>query len=83
MIEDAIAEIESRLHAADLADAQRAGLQTQLQTLKTELSTTKNPHTIKAALDGLSTSVAGLEAQHPKLTELVGSLSLLLSSSGI
>jgi hypothetical protein len=43
----------------------------------------KQPQLFQHALQGLSSSVAGLEAQHPRLTELVNSLSVLLSNTGI
>ena len=41
------------------------------------------PQSVREALDDLNSALAGQEAQHPKITELVNSLSLLLSNTGI
>ena len=42
-----------------------------------------SPQSVREALDDLNAALAGQEAQHPKITELVNSLSLLLSNTGI
>lgn len=44
---------------------------------------TKNPKLQKLASDGLSSSVEGFEASHPKLVSIVNSISILLSNVGI
>lgn len=43
----------------------------------------KQPHLLQNAIDGLSKTVLGFEADHPKLTEAVNSLTLTLSRMGI
>jgi ABC-type transporter Mla subunit MlaD len=42
-----------------------------------------SPQSVREALDDLNAAVAGQEAQHPKITELINSLSLVLSNTGI
>ncbi len=110
MIEDTIANIESRLQrTGTFTDEQRKELQTLLHTLKSELTALsktksdqarsitgyidlstheatreeKQPHLFRHAIEGLSSSVVGMEVQHPRLTELVNALSQLLSNAGI
>ena len=43
----------------------------------------KNPQLLKLSLQGLSTSVKGLEGSHPKLVAIVNSICLTLSNIGI
>lgn len=43
----------------------------------------KNPNLIKSSLDGLVSSIEGLEVSHPKLTETVNSIARILSNMGI
>ena len=43
----------------------------------------KHPRLLQHAIEGLSSSVAGLEIQHPRLTELINTLCASLSNSGI
>ncbi len=43
----------------------------------------KRPDLLKHSLDGLSASVVGLEAEHPKITALVDRMCSLLSNMGI
>jgi hypothetical protein len=43
----------------------------------------KQPRLLEHAIDGLKTSVYGLEAKHPRLTELANSIGLLLSNTGL
>ena len=43
----------------------------------------KNPQLLKLSLQGLSTSVKGLEGSHPKLVGIVNSICLTLSNIGI
>ncbi|MDQ3622954.1 MAG: DUF4404 family protein [Verrucomicrobiota bacterium] len=43
----------------------------------------QKPELLKAALDGLSSSVAGLEASHPKLADTVNRIAVALSNMGI
>ena len=43
----------------------------------------KRPDLLKHSLDGLNASVAGMEAEHPKITALVNRLCNLLSNMGI
>jgi hypothetical protein len=43
----------------------------------------KNPQLLKLSLQGLSTSVEGLESSHPKLVGVVNSICFTLSNIGI
>ena len=43
----------------------------------------RDPRLLKHALDGLSSSVAGLEKSHPRLVEIVNSICTTLSNLGI
>ena len=43
----------------------------------------RDPRLLKHALDGLSSSVSGLEKSHPKLVEIVNSFCTTLSNLGI
>jgi len=43
----------------------------------------QEPELLKPALQGLEASVMGFENEHPKLTQLVNRISLLLSNMGI
>jgi hypothetical protein len=42
-----------------------------------------NPQLLELSLEGLSSSVKGFEATHPRLVEIVNSISLMLSNSGV
>jgi ABC-type transporter Mla subunit MlaD len=43
----------------------------------------KNPQLLRHALDGLNSSVAGLEESHPRLVKVVNSICVTLSNLGI
>ena len=43
----------------------------------------KNPQLLKLSVDGLSSSVDGLETSHPKLVEVVNKVAYILSNMGI
>jgi predicted component of type VI protein secretion system len=43
----------------------------------------KNPELVKLSIRGLSQSVEGFEESHPKLVQLVNSISTMLSNLGI
>jgi hypothetical protein len=45
--------------------------------------TSKNPQLLKLSVDGLSSSVEGLETSHPKLVEVVNKVAYILSNMGI
>jgi ABC-type transporter Mla subunit MlaD len=55
----------------------------------TEISTreatreTQNPRLLKLSLDGLKSSVEGFESSHPKLVQIVNTISKTLSDLGI
>jgi Domain of unknown function (DUF4404) len=44
---------------------------------------TKNPELLKLSIDGLSASVKGFEASHPKLVESVNYICTVLANMGI
>lgn len=43
----------------------------------------RQPHLLEHTIEGLKNSVYGMEAKHPQLTELVRSIGLLLSNTGL
>lgn len=43
----------------------------------------KQPHLLRLAIEGLSSSVVGLELKHPRLTEAINALCVSLANSGI
>ena len=43
----------------------------------------RNPQLLELSLEGLSSSAKGFEASHPRLVEIVNSISLMLSNSGV
>jgi transposase len=43
----------------------------------------RNPQLLELSLSGLSASVRGFETSHPRLVEIVNSISLMLSNSGV
>jgi hypothetical protein len=43
----------------------------------------RDPQLLRLSLEGLSASVQGFETSHPKLVEIVNSISLMLSNSGV
>lgn len=43
----------------------------------------RDPELLKLSLQGLSASVREFETSHPKLVEIVNSISLMLSNSGV
>jgi len=63
--------------------------QAQSITAFTEVSTheatrqERDPQLLRLSLEGLSASVQGFETSHPKMVEIVNSISLMLSNSGV
>ena len=43
----------------------------------------QKPELLKAAVEGLSSSVAGIEASHPRLAQLVNNVAMALGNMGI
>ena len=43
----------------------------------------RNPHLVKLSLEGLTSSVEGFEATHPRLVQIVNSISTILANMGI
>ena len=43
----------------------------------------KSPHLLKHSVDGLSLSVKGFEASHPRLVEIVNELCVMLAQIGV
>lgn len=77
--------LKSELAVLEKADADQAHSVAGYVGLSTHEATRaqKDPQSVEHALEGLNSAVSGLEAQHPRLTELVNSLSMLLSNTGI
>ena len=77
--------LKSELAVLEKADADQARSVAGYVALSTHEATraSKDPKSVQHALEGLNSAVSGLEAQHPRLTELVNSLGMLLSNTGI
>jgi chromosome segregation ATPase len=80
-----LAKLKAELRALSATNADQAHSIAGYVDLSTHELTReeKQPHLLRHAIEGLMSSVAGLEAQHPRLTELVNALSMLLSNTGI
>ena len=72
----------SALHKTRIDDAQSIAQFAEISAHETT-RTEKNPNLIKASLDGLVSSIEGLEVSYPKLTETVNSIARILSNMGI
>ena len=88
MIENTISEIEGKIRGAgDLGEERKRELLQLLTTLKNEATALKktqaDARSVKNSLDELRSSVEGFEKSHPKLVQLVNSISNTLSSWGI
>jgi len=99
MVEDRIRNIESRVQTSEnLPDPAKAELLELIAELRAELHGVKKeqlaqttgatgdaPHgeTLDDALGGLTGTVTGLEAMHPRLSELANRIAVALSNMGI
>lgn len=98
MIQHRIEQIEARVRGSKkLSDAQKDSLLEQLAELKSEAAAVprgeEKPLPVASSVDDegpltpilneLSASVDGLEASHPRLTQLVNQVSLALANMGI
>ena len=86
MIEKTIGEIEAKIHGADsISDEHKRELLQLLAKLKTEIATGQNQNLqpLKSSVEELRTSVEGFEQSHPKLVQIVNSISNTLSNLGI
>jgi chromosome segregation ATPase len=92
MIDKTIGEIEVKLRGAEgLAEERKRELLQLVATLKTEAAklkqtqdaTREKQKSLKYSVDELRSSVEGFEKDHPKLVQLVNSISNTLSNLGI
>ena len=87
MIEDTVGEFEAKIRAADaISEERRRELLQLLATLKMEiaaLSDKQNLGHLKNSVEELRSSVEGFEKTHPKLVQIVNSISNTLSNLGI
>ena len=70
------------LHATNADQAHSIAGYVDLSTHELSRSE-KKPKQLHHAIEGLSSSVAGLEAEHPGLTETINALCVSLANSGI
>jgi len=80
-----LATLKDELQALSRTDADQARSIAGFVELTTHEATReeKQPELLQHSMRGLESSVYGLEAKHPKLTELVNSFCMLLSNTGI
>jgi uncharacterized protein YoxC len=86
MIEKTISEIEAKIRGANsVSDEHKRELLQLLARLKTEIATghSQNLQPLKSSVEELRTSVEGFEQSHPKLVQIVNSISNTLSNLGI
>jgi uncharacterized protein YoxC len=86
MIENTIGEIEAKIRGANsVSDEHKRELLQLLAKLKTEIATghSQNLQPLKNSVEELRTSVEGFEQSHPKLVQIVNSISNTLSNLGI
>lgn len=86
MIENTISEIEVKIRGANnVSDAQKRELLQLLAKLKAEIATGQNQNLqpLKSSVEELRSSVEGFEQSHPKLVQIVNSISNTLANLGI
>ncbi len=85
MIEKTISEIEAKIRAETISDDRKRELLQLLARLKTEISARnkQNLKPLKNSVEELRSSVEGFEQSHPKLVQIVNSISNTLSNLGI
>jgi len=86
MIEKTIGEIEAKIRGADsVSEERKSELLQLLVKLKTEITTSQNQNLqpLKNSVEELRSSVEGFEQSHPKLVQIVNSISTTLSNLGI
>ena len=93
MILNRIEELEARIRTATLSEEQKEQLLGLLEAMKSEagsLPPTSSALTvpdaekpIESVLGDLQKSLGGLEASHPRLTELANQVAVTLSNMGI
>jgi uncharacterized coiled-coil DUF342 family protein len=85
MIETTISEIEAKIRTEGISDERKRELLQLLARLKTELVAhdKQNLKPLRNSVEELRSSVEGFEQSHPKLVQLVHSISNTLSNLGI
>jgi len=85
MIENTIGEIEAKIRAESISDERKHELLQLLARLKTEIPAhnQQNLMPLKNSVEELRSSVEGFEKSHPKLVQIVNSISNTLSNLGI
>jgi uncharacterized protein YoxC len=86
MIENTIGEIEAKIRGEDsISDDRKRELLQLLAKLKTEIANGQNQNLqpLKHSVEELRSSVEGFEQSHPKLVQIVNSISNTLSNLGI
>jgi len=85
MIEKIIVEIEAKIRAESISDERKRELLQLIADLKTEITARdqQNLKPLKNSVEELRSSVEGFEKSHPKLVQIVNSISNTLSNLGI
>lgn len=78
----ALKEEVSELSKTHAEEAESIAHFTQVSTHEATKAA-KNPQLLKLSVDGLSSSVDGFEASHPKLVDVVNKVAYILSNMGI
>ncbi|MEI6233433.1 MAG: DUF4404 family protein [Planctomycetota bacterium] len=86
MINDTLSTLETRIqNVSGLSDSDRSEMLELIATLKSEAASNgeAQPQSVHGALQNLSDAISKQEVQHPQITELVNSMSQVLSNTGI
>lgn len=85
MIENTIAELEAKIRAEAIGEERKRELLQLLARLKAEAAARENQNLkpLRNSVEELRSSVEGFEQSHPKLVQLVHSISNTLSNLGI
>ncbi|HZF00343.1 MAG TPA: DUF4404 family protein [Methylomirabilota bacterium] len=85
MTEKTIAELEAKIRAESIGDERKRELLQLLAKLKMEIATSEkqNLQPLKNSVEELRSSVEGFEKSHPRLVQIVNSISNTLSNLGI
>jgi hypothetical protein len=85
MIEKTIDELEAKIRAESIEDSRKRELLQLLVALKLEIARRdeRNLQPLKLSVAELRSSVEGFEKSHPRLVQIVNSISNTLSNWGI
>jgi len=82
---DLLGKLKAEVGALEQTHSQKAKTIADSINVSTQAATSgaQNPESVRTSVDGLRSSVEGFEQSHPKLVQIVNSLSNMLSNLGI